>query len=290
MSPEQLLQITYNFSLACTLWATAIGVGLRISFFEMLRSMTQARLMTQGMVLNLLIIPGIVWLLTRILPVEPALALGLVLLAASAGGPYGLVATQIAKGDVVFAVALISVLQVSRVFTIPLSLGLVAPFGLAEIVQVLGVLFAYLVLPFAIGLALHHILKQRRPAWERATDAVIRVGLIFVIASAVLLYRKQLAALVASWAMALILVIQLASLALGYLLARPAEQGQKTLALTVIMRSSTTALLIATQVYGAQPLVAATVTVYGVTSLVISTLAAIAMARKRTTLELVAEV
>jgi len=288
LSAEQLYQIIYNLSLACALWATAIAVGLGISAFEMLRSVAQFRLMTRGLLLNLLIIPGVVWLLTRLLPVEPAVALGLVLLAASAGGPYGLVATQIAKGDVVFALALISVLQASRVVTIPLWIGIVMPFGWAEARQVLSVLFLYMLLPLAIGLALRRVRHKRSVTWERAANVFARVALIFVIASAILLYREQLAALVASWAMALILFIQLASLALGYLLPSPAAQGQRTLALTAVVRSSATVLLIATQVYGAQPLVAATVIGYGVMALVVSTLAAMILARKKSKFELVA--
>lgn len=285
MTPDELLQVTYNLALACTLWATAIGIGLRTSVREMIGSISQVRLMTQGLLLNLLIIPVIVWLSTRVLPLEPSLAIGLVLLAASAGGPYGLVAAQLARGDAVFAIALISILQVSRVVTIPLWLGLVMPFGLADVLQVIAVLFLYILLPLAIGLTLHRMFPQRSSRWEQIARVIATLFLIILIVSAILLYRVQLLELLMSWTMVLFLGLQLASLALGYLFGRPTEEGKRTLAVTAVVRSSATALLVATQIYGGQPLVAATVIVYGVTTLLVSTLAAIVFTQRHLSLK-----
>lgn len=281
MNSDQLLQFLYNGSLICTLWATGIAVGLSSSVREMIRSVTQLRLMAQGLFLNLFVLPVLVWGLTRIVPMEPGIAVGLVLLIASAGGPYGLVATQLAGGDAVLALALIAILQVTRVFTIPLWVGLALPFGLNDALQVLLVLALYILLPVAIGLALQRLFPRPNPGAVRVARGAAMVFLAILLVSAILLYREVLAALLISWATALFLLIQLASLGLGYLFGRPSESGKKTIALTAVVRSSATALLIATQVYGGQPLVVATVILYGVIALVVATLAAAFMARRQ---------
>lgn len=139
-------------------------------------------------------------------------------------------------------------------------------------------LLVYIFLPLVIGLALQRFLKERSVIWGRVSLQLMRVLLGILVVSAVLLYRETLAALVLSATTVLILVLQFLSLGLGYLLGGPLGAGRRALAVTAVVRSSATALLIAAQVYAAQPLVASTVILYGVLALVVSSLAAIAMA------------
>lgn len=279
MNPDQLFQIIYNVSLVVVLWATALGLGLYVSVGELLHSVSQTRLMIQGLVLNIVLIPLIVWGLTRVVPMEPGIAIGLVLLGASAGGPFGLVSSRLADGNAVFALALVSILQLTRVIAIPFWLGVVLPFGSADLIQVLVVLFVYIILPVILGMGLKRILAERSDPWERVASRVMVISLAILVISAVLLYQETLAALILSSTTVLILVIQLVSIGLGYLVGGPLPIGRRTLAASGLVRSSATALLFATQVYGAMPLVAPTVILYGVLQIIVSSLAAIAMAR-----------
>lgn len=95
-----------------------------------------------------------VWIMTQVSAVEPEVALGLVLVAASAGRPFGLAVSHLALGDTRYALARIAILQLSRIVTIPISLGLVLPFGMAELPQAIVLLRVYIFLPLVIGLAL----------------------------------------------------------------------------------------------------------------------------------------
>jgi len=107
-------------------------------------------LMVKALLLNLIIIPLSIWILTRILPVDQSVAIGLLLLAAAAGGPFGLTAAQLAGGDVAFALALIAVLQVTRIVAIPFWLGVFQPEGLSDVVQSIVSLALYILLPLVV--------------------------------------------------------------------------------------------------------------------------------------------
>jgi BASS family bile acid:Na+ symporter len=281
--PEQILQFTYNFSLAAALWATAIAIGLRLTVGQIASSFARTSLMIKALLLNLAIIPLGVLILTRILPVEPGVAIGLLLLAAAAGGPLGLTATQLARGDTAFALTLISVLQVTRVVAIPFWLGVFLPFGLAEFFQTIATLVWYILLPLAAGMTLRKLWRDRSAGWSRMVQRVGSALIVVVSASGLLLYRETLAALVVSWTMLLILAIQLLSLGLGYVFGGPETASRSAVAVTAVMRSSAVALIIANQVYPERPPVVATVIAYGVMALVVATSAAVGMARQRCT-------
>ncbi len=261
------------------LWTTAIAIGLRYTVGQLIHPFVQTRLMIKALLLNLVIVPLGVWVLTQSLPVPPDVVIGLLLLAAAAGGPFGLTATQLAHGDVAFALALVAILQVARIVTIPFWLGVFLPFGLSEVVQVVVSLVLYILLPLAVGLVLRRFLRDRSLRWslnaQRAGSALI----VVVIVSAILLYRSALASLAFSWTMLMILGIQFLGGGLGYVLGGPEMAGRRTVALTTIVRSSAAALLIADRVYPDQPLVAATILTYSVVALSVAALAAASMGR-----------
>jgi BASS family bile acid:Na+ symporter len=279
VTSEQLLQITYDVSLAAALWATAIAIGLRITVREFADSFLQTRLMFKALLLNLVIIPLGVWILVRIFSVDQGVATGLLLLAAAAGGPFGLTVTQLAGGDVVFALSLVSVLQVARIVTIPFWLGVFLPIGPSEILQIILALVLYILLPLMVGMVLRRFFRDRSASWSRAAQQIGSVLVVVVIISAVLLQRNTLAALVISGTMLLILGIQFLSWALGYAFGGPETASRRTVAVTAIVRSSAAALLIANRVYARQPLITATVIAYGVVALCTAALAAVSMGR-----------
>ena len=281
MTFGQVFQLTYNVSLAVVLWATAMAIGLRLTVEQVASSFAPTRLMIKALLLNLAVIPVGVWILTRILPVEPGVAIGLLLLASAAGGPFGLTATQLAHGDMAFALALASVLQITRIVAIPFWLGVFSPFGLTEIFQTIATLVLYILLPLAVGMTLRRFWRDRSVSWSLMIQRVGNALIVVVIVSALLLYHETLAALVVSWIMLLILGIQLLSLGLGYVSGGPEAAGRSAVAVTAAVRSSAVALIIANQVYAAQPFVAETVITYGVTAFVVATLAAMGLARQQ---------
>jgi len=260
-----------------------MAIGLQLTLGQIAGSFARTRLMMKALLLNLAVIPLGTWLLTRILSVEPGVAIGLLLLAASAGGPFGLTATQLARGETAFALALVSVLQVTRVVAIPFWLGVFSPFGMAEVFQLISTLVLYILLPLAVGVMLRTFWRDHSASWSRLAQRVGSALIAVVIASAILLYRETLADLIFSGTLLLILGIQLLSLGLGYVFGGPETADRRTVAVTAIVRSSAVALVVANQMYPEQPHVAATVIAYGVMAFVVATLAALSLARRQRT-------
>lgn len=246
--------------------------------------MRRGRPLTGALLLNLVVLPAIVWGLTHVLAVDSAISIGLVLLAAAPGGPYGLTAAHLAGGDSALALLLVSVLQAARVVTIPLWLGVYMSFGVQQFLEVMGVLVLYIFVPLLIGLSLKRFFHRGAHRLVEPANRVGNISIVILIASAVLVYAEPLRAVVMSQAMLLILFVQALSLGLGYLIGGARAPEQRTIAVTAMVRSSTAAILIASQIYALLPSTAATVIAYGVSALVTSTLAALGMKHVRRSL------
>ena len=103
---------------------------------------------------------------------EPALAVGLVLLGASPGGILANLLTHFARGDTALSITMTAISSLAAVLTVPLFLGLAtAHFGATRLdqdVSMLGVVARVLlitVVPLAIGLWL----RARRPSGSRSS-------------------------------------------------------------------------------------------------------------------------
>lgn len=243
--------------------------------------MRRGRSLTRALLLNLVVLPVIVWGLTHFLGVDLGVSIGLILLAAAPGGPFGLTAAHLAGGDTALALLLVSVLQAARIVTIPLWLGVYMSFGPQQFLEVIGVLVLYIFVPLLIGLGLQRFFHRGAHRLVVPANRVGNISIVILIASAVLLYAEPLRAVVMSQAMLLILFIQALSFGLGILFGGAKTPERRTIAVTAMVRSSTAAILIASQVYASLPGAAATVIAYGVSALITSTLAALGMKHLR---------
>lgn len=279
MDAAQILLFAYKSSLVAGLWATAIAAGLRFSPGSLNTSLRNSRLLSRALLLNLVILPGLIWILTRSLSIEPGAAIAITILAASAGGPYGLTATLLARGNPAYALALVSILQASRIIAIPFWVGITLPFHVSEILQVIVTLILYILLPFAFGVALERFVRPRKELWAHRATHLANLFTLILIVSMLLLYAGILAEIILSTTMGLILGMQLFGMGVGYWFGGPNEAERRAVAMTTAVRSSSTAIVIAGQVYGAQPQVAATIVAYGTSAIVIVSLTAWGMAR-----------
>src|SRR5690606_40845998 len=101
---------------------TAVGMGLRIADFAGLRRAPLA--FAIGLLCMFAVFPLIAFALAAGFELEPALAVGLVLLAASPSGSTSTLFTHLARGDTALSLTLTAISKAVPVLTIPLYVGL----------------------------------------------------------------------------------------------------------------------------------------------------------------------
>ncbi|MFC7375726.1 bile acid:sodium symporter [Brachybacterium sp. GCM10030267] len=207
-------------SIAALLLVTFLGVPL--TRFRV--SVADGRFLAALLVLNFVVVPVVVWAITRPLAASPALLIGALLVLLAPCIDYVIVFTALAGGDRERLLAATPVLMLAQMLALPVLVPLLGggASGVADLIDV-GPFIRALVLLILLPLAAAMLIQRVAPRWDLSATMVPLMVLVLVTAvgSQVPLIRTggvQLLALVPVYAAFLVLAT-----AAGLLLSRVAR-------------------------------------------------------------------
>ncbi len=140
-----------------------VSVGLELSVAEVFRRPRLGRWLTLGLFVNLVAFPLWTWVLIRAVDqgAGSGFAAGLILCAASPGGPVGPVIARLAKADLGFAAALMILLGVVGLLTTPLTVSLFLGGDQSRLlVPMFSALLLFQILPLAVAMTVRRTWPQ----------------------------------------------------------------------------------------------------------------------------------
>ncbi len=180
-------------SLAIIIFAVSsmLSVGLAYSIGQIIGPLREARAVFRALVANFVLVPLLAVGIERAVPLDPPLALGLFLLAGSAGAPFLIKLASAARRDLALSAALLLLLVPVTVFFLPfyVPLAMAHPSlrGLSytpSSIFAIGLpLLSTLILPLVVGL----VVKALAPGWAARLvpigGKVASVTLVVVVVS-----------------------------------------------------------------------------------------------------------
>lgn len=203
-----------------------VGLGLSLTLTDFRRVIVFPKAVTIGLVAQLLGLPLAAFALSLVFNAPPAIAVGLVILAACPSGVTANAYSFAARADVPLCVTLSAITSVVTVFTIPLLINLALDVFFQEgqlaavpAANMLLALVTFTLLPLGIGMVFRAVFPTLA---ERAVEP-IRKSILYLMIVVLLLgviasieeIRDQFAT-----AGALVIVMNLLTMALGYGLAK----------------------------------------------------------------------
>jgi BASS family bile acid:Na+ symporter len=187
-------------ALPAALAVIMFGLGLSLTVDDFVRVTRRPRAAVVALALQLLVLPAVCFGLVVVAGLEPVLAVGMVLLAASPGGTTANLFSHLFRGDVALNVSLTAVNSLLAVVTLPLVTNLAVsvfdPPGAGEIGLQFGKtvqVFAIVLVPVALGM----LVRRSSPAFADRMDKPVRilsaVVLALVIVGTVLAEREDVA-------------------------------------------------------------------------------------------------
>jgi BASS family bile acid:Na+ symporter len=248
------------------------GLGLSLTVDDFRRIGQDPKPVVIALVAQVVILPVLCFGLVTLFDLDPLLAVGMMLLAASPGGTTANLLSHLFRGDVALNITLTAVNSVIAVATLPLVVNLAIehfdPEDAGDVGLQLGKtlqVFAIVLVPVAIGM----VVRRSAPDFAERADRPVRIAsavvLALVIAGALLAERENLADYFADIGPTAA-VFCACSLALGYLLPRLAgveERQSLSSAFEVGIHNSTLGIAIAISVLDSEPL-AVPAAIYGV--------------------------
>src|SRR5688572_19262939 len=101
-----------------------LGLGLSLTLADFKRVAVYPRAVFVGLACQMLILPVVCFLLVKFFALEPALAVGMMLLAASPGGISANLYSHLSQGDVALNITLTAVNSILTLISIPLIVNL----------------------------------------------------------------------------------------------------------------------------------------------------------------------
>ena len=202
-----------------------LGLGLSLTPADFKRVIVYPKAVAVGLVCQMLILPFACLGIAHAFDLPPALAVGLMLLAASPGGATANLFSHLAKGDVALNITLTAVNSVLSLITLPLIVNLSLahfvgedrsiPLQFSKVISVVAVVLV----PVAIGMLIRAKKPLTADRMDRPVRALSAVFLILVIGSAIVNERANIGTYFREVGLAA-LAFNLASMAVGYVVPR----------------------------------------------------------------------
>lgn len=276
--------ITTGLPIALAIIMFGLGLSLTVDDFRRVARSPKAVAVALG--LQVLVLPVIAFGLVKLFDLDPLLAVGVMLLAASPGGTTANLFSHVFRGDVALNITLTAVNSVLAAVTIPLvtnfaigHFGAEGELGLQffKVVQVIAIVLV----PVVIGMAV----RRRAPDFAAGADRPVRIFSIAVLAGVAigaLVGERENLAEYAEQVGLVTGIFCLASLTLGYVgtrLLRLSEGQAIAASMEVGIHNTTIALTIALSVLDSTE-VAVPAAVYSVLMYVLATLFGLAITRR----------
>jgi len=177
-----------------------LGLGLSLTIDDFKRVVKYPKAMAIGLLSQMILLPFLCFFLVRAFGLTPELAVGLMLLAASPGGPTANLYSHLSKGDVALNISLTAVNSLLSLFTLPfivnfsiayfMESGQAIPMQFGKVLEV----FAIVLIPVSIGMFLKSKLPKLSVILNKPVKILSALFLVLVIAGVVYQERENVVA------------------------------------------------------------------------------------------------
>lgn len=177
------------FPLVAAVIMLALGLTLTVADFK--RAATLWRPLAVALVCQALVLPTLCLLIAEAFHLEPHLAVGLMLMAATPGGTMANILSHLFNGDLALNLTLSAINAALSVFTLPAILAASMTWFLGEgrfiplQLDKFAIVFALVLIPTAIGIAIRHRFPELARRLQRPVKIVAAALLIVTVVAAI---------------------------------------------------------------------------------------------------------
>ena len=234
----------------------ALGLGLTGADF--LRVLKQPKDFLVGAISQIILLPIIAFILIKIWPISPELAIGVMIIAAAPGGVTSNILTSFAKGDVALSISLTAIISLLSVITVPFII--ITSLNLLDLNNVQNIsltnmalsMFLIVTLPVILGMIIKKILSNFALSFEPIAKKISIFLFVLVLIGAILAERNNVIAYFAQAGL-ITLVLNVVMMIVAFYAAQLLGSGvaqKKCIAIECGLQNGTLAIFVATTLFG----------------------------------------
>ena len=234
-----------------------LGLGLTGSDFS--RVIKQPRDFFVGAISQIILLPIIAFILVKIWPIAPELAIGVMIIAAAPGGVTSNLLTSFAKGDVALSISLTAIISLLCVITIPFvvltSVGLLNGSNIAQDISLLSMardMFLIVTVPVILGMLIRSFASGAALKFEPIAKKISIVLFVLVLLGAIAAERENVISYFVQAGL-ITFVLNVVMMIVAYCVAKLLASGMKQKKCITIecgLQNGTLAIFVATSIFG----------------------------------------
>ena len=248
--------VTKIAPIALALIMLTLGLGLTTSDFT--RVIKRPKDFLVGLICQVILLPIVAFALIKILNVQPALALGVMIIAAAPGGVTSNILTKFANGDVALSVSLTAIISLLSILTVPFIVIQSAYFlninyisGEISMIGISVKMFLVVTLPVIIGMLIR---KLANDFIISRTALIEKISLIFFVIVFTSIWIEEWENIITylSRAGIITLILNMTMMTLGFYIAKIFASGiaqRKCISLECGLQNGTLAVFVSTQLF-----------------------------------------
>jgi len=235
----------------------ALGLGLTGNDF--LRVIRQPRDFFVGAVSQIILLPIIAFILVKIWPISPELAVGVMIIAAAPGGVTSNLLTSFAKGDVALSISLTAIISLLCVITIPFvvltSVRFLIGTDITENISLFSIardMFLIVTVPVILGILFRKFISEIAKKFEPFAKKISAVLFVIVLLGAIAAEKENVASYFAQAGL-ITLVLNIVMMFVAFYLAAMLGTGseqKKCITIECGLQNGTLAIFVATSIFG----------------------------------------
>jgi len=248
--------VTKVAPIALALIMLTLGLGLTTSDFT--RVVKRPKDFLVGLICQVILLPIIAFILIKILNVQSALALGVMIIAAAPGGVTSNILTKFANGDVALSVSLTAIISLLSILTVPFivikSADLLDINYLSKEISMSGIsikMFLVVTLPVVIGMLIRKF-AQNFIIKRTALIEKISLTLFIIVFISIWLEEWDNIIIYISRAGIITLILNVTMMVIGFYVAKIFASGtaqRKCISLECGLQNGTLAVFVSTQIF-----------------------------------------
>ena len=234
-----------------------LGLGLTGSDF--LRVVKQPRDFFVGAFSQIILLPIIAFILVKIWPIAPELAIGVMIIAAAPGGVTSNLLTSFAKGDVALSISLTAIISLLCVITIPFivltSVGLLSDSSITQDISLFSMsrdMFLIVTVPVILGILIRRFASGAALKFEPIAKKISIVLFVLVLLGAIAAERENVISYFAQAGL-ITFVLNVVMMIVAYCVAKLLASGmkqKKCITFECGLQNGTLAIFVATSIFG----------------------------------------
>ena len=253
------MNIVTDLILPLALAFIMFSLGLGLTGKDFLRVAKQPRDFFVGAFSQIIILPIIAFIIIKIWPISPELAIGVMIIAAAPGGVTSNILTSFARGDVALSISLTAIISLLSVITVPFiiltSVMLIENSDLDLNISLTNMafsMFLIVTIPVVIGMIFRKFATSYAVKFESIAKKISILLFIIVLIGAILAEKDNIVSYFAQAGL-ITLVLNVVMMVAAYYLARffaSGPQQKKCITIECGLQNGTLAIFVATSIFG----------------------------------------